>query len=154
MDKILKIQSEIGVLSKDKENPFFKSSYLDINSLLAQLQPILEKHKVVVIQPLSNLDGKPALSTRVYDAEIKKTMEEGIGEIISSIIPLPTTILEKQKEGGAVSRALTSQEFGSAITYFRRYALQSLFLIQTQDDDGNQASKKTKVGNEDNEDPF
>lgn len=144
MDKILKIQSEIGVLSKDKENPFFKSSYLDINSLIAQLLPLLLKHELTVIQPLHiTTNGNPALMTVVFD---------GDKEIINSIVPLPTTILEKQKEGGPVSRALTSQEMGSAITYYRRYALQSLFLIQTQDDDGNQASK-SKVENN-NEDPF
>lgn len=133
MDKILKIQSEIGVLSKDKENPFFKSSYLDINSLLAQLQPILEKHKVVVMQPLHNIDGKPALKTLVCNTEDHK-------EILQATIPLPDL--------------QDPQKMGSAITYYRRYALQSLFLLQAQDDDGNRASGK-KVGSNDNEDvPF
>lgn len=134
MDKILKIQSEIGVLSKDKENPFFKSSYLDINSLLAQLQPILEKHKVVVMQPLHNIEGKPALKTLVCNTEDHK-------EILQATIPLPDL--------------QDPQKMGSAITYYRRYALQSLFLLQAQDDDANHASGK-KVGKlQDNDDvPF
>lgn len=146
MDKILKIQSEIGVLSKDKENPFFKSNYLDINSLLAQLQPLLEKYKITVTQPLHNIDGKPALKTLVCDSENHK-------EIMQHIVPLPTETIEKFKDGTSIVRPLNSQEFGSAITYFRRYSLQSLFLIQAEDDDGNKASNK-KVGLKDNEDPF
>lgn len=124
MEKILKLQGEIGVLSKTETNPFFKSKYMDINGLLAQLQPLLEKYKLTVIQPLSNIDGKPALTTIIFDVENNK-------ELYASSIPLPD-IQDPQK-------------IGSAITYFRRYSLQSLFLLQAEDDDGNSSSgKKTK----------
>jgi hypothetical protein len=34
------------------------------------------------------------------------------------------------------------QKMGSAITYYRRYSLQSLFLLQAQDDDGEIAKPK------------
>jgi hypothetical protein len=37
------------------------------------------------------------------------------------------------------------QKIGSAITYYRRYSLQSLLALQTDDDDGNKASQPTKV---------
>ena len=56
MDKILKIQSEIGVLSKTETNPFFKSKYLDINGILANLQPLLEKYELTDVQPLSEIN--------------------------------------------------------------------------------------------------
>ena len=132
MEKILKIQSEIGVLVKDQTNPFFKSKYVDINGLLEQLLPLLEKHKVCVTQPLQNIDGKPALKTLVCDVENGK-------EIMQATIPLPD-IQDPQK-------------MGSAITYYRRYALQSLFLLRAEDDDANHASsnygKKTKVAEDD-----
>ena len=36
------------------------------------------------------------------------------------------------------------QKIGSAITYFRRYTLKSLFAIDEVDDDGNLAAKKSK----------
>lgn len=124
MDKILKIQSEIGVLSKTETNPFFKSKYLDINGILANLQPLLEKHKLIVIQPLSHImiNGRQAISTEVYDADSKE-------RIAFSLIPLPD---------------LTDpQKMGSAITYYRRYSLQSLFLLQAEDDDGNKGAEKT-----------
>jgi len=119
MDKILQIQTEIGVLSKTETNPFFKSKYMDINGLLAQLLPLLEKYKITVMQPLTSVDSRPALKTIVCDAENHK-------EIIQGTIPLPD-IADPQK-------------MGSAITYYRRYALQSLFLLQTQDDDGESAT--------------
>lgn len=122
MEKILKIQTEIGVLSKDQTNPFFKSKYLDINGLLAQLLPLLAKYKVCVTQPLCEVGGKPCLLTEVYDTEKNESITKGF-------MPLPD-IQDPQK-------------MGSAITYYRRYALQSLFLLQAQDDDGNHASEPT-----------
>ena len=36
-----------------------------------------------------------------------------------------------------------AQKAGSAITYFRRYALQSLLALEAEDDDGNTASSKS-----------
>ncbi len=121
MDKILKIQTEIGVLSKTETNPFFHSKYMDINGLLAQLVPLLEKYQICVTQPLQNIDGKPALKTIVCDVENGK-------EIMQATVPLPDL--------------QDPQKMGSAITYYRRYALQSLFLLQAQDDDANTASDK------------
>lgn len=132
MDKILKIQSEIGVLVKTENNPFFKSKYVDINGLLEQLLPLLEKHGLTVIQPLSHTDGKPALSTIIYSGTI---------ELLNESIILPD-IQDPQK-------------MGSAITYYRRYALQSLFLLRAEDDDANSAKpNKTKSINIDDNEPF
>ena len=138
MDKILKIQSEIGVLVKTETNPFFQSKYMDINGLLEQLLPLLEKHGLTVVQPLSvvgfgSLEStKPALRTIIYD---------GGKEILNQAISLPDL--------------QDPQKMGSAITYYRRYALQSLFLLRAEDDDANVASTK-KVGNKVNTDepPF
>ena len=119
MDKVLKIQTEIGTLSKDKTNPFFKSSYFDINQIIEQLLPLLEKHGVTVMQPLTNINGKPAIKTLVMADDVV---------VIDTDMPLPE-LSDPQKLGGA-------------ITYFRRYALQSAFLLQAEDDDGNKASEK------------
>ena len=122
MDKILKLQTEIGVLSKTETNPFFKSKYMDINGLLAQLLPLLDKYGLTVIQPLKVSDGKNALTTIVFD---------GDKEISHSEIYLPDL--------------QDPQKMGSAITYYRRYSLQSLFLLQAQDDDANYASKEPTI---------
>ena len=125
MKKILKIQTEIGAISKDKKNPFFKSSYFDVNQILEHLLPLLEKHEVVVMQPLTNVNGVPAIKTLVFVDD---------KEVINDTIVLPANP--------------DAQKMGSAITYYRRYALQSLFLLQAEDDDGNKAKPKADVKKE------
>ena len=45
--KIFRIQNEIEAIIKDANNPFFKSNYADINAMLEQLQPLLNKYKVL-----------------------------------------------------------------------------------------------------------
>lgn len=133
---------------KTETNPFFKSKYMDINGLLAQLMPLLEKYELTVIQPLSSIDGKPALRTIVYDSKLltvdgKKTEFNDITTVFDNAIPLPDL--------------QDPQKMGSAITYYRRYALQSLFLLRASDDDANEASgksKKVEKINTNEEEPF
>lgn len=127
-EKLLAVQQEIGAITKDSENPFFKSKYFDINSLLSQVKPVLNKHGLVVIQALVALEGKNGLHTALIEAETGK-------EIGFSCL-LPETA--------------DAQKAGSAITYFRRYALQSLLALEAEDDDANGASGKLK----DNDEPF
>lgn len=126
---ILAVQGEIKALSKDKENPFFKSSYFDINQIIAELMPLLVKNGITVTQPLTNLVGSPALATIISKDE----------ERLEYVIPLPSTI--------------KPQEMGSAITYYRRYALQSYFLLQAEDDDAN-STKGEFIQKKDNRDEF
>ena len=119
-EKLLNVQKKVGAITKDSTNPFFKSQYFDINGLLTELKPILNEERLVVLQPLTELNGKLALETLVIDEES--------GDQIKSITVLPENP--------------DPQKMGSAITYFRRYALQSFFLLQAQDDDGNDAKVK------------
>ena len=121
--KLLELQKEVGEISRDKENPFFKSNYFDINGLLAELKPLFNQHGLVVIQPLVATLGHNSLETHVIEVET--------GEVLKSSISIPDTS--------------DPQKLGSAITYLRRYSLQSLFLLQAQDDDGNAASNHVGV---------
>jgi len=125
-EKLFNAKKEIGKISKDSTNPFFKSKYFDINALLEHVEPILQKHGLVLLQPL--MDDK--VVTAIFNIE-------DASEFIESEIKLP---------------AITDpQKLGSAITYFRRYTLQSLLALQAEDDDGNKASqpvKKTYVKND------
>jgi|TARA_R100000479_G_scaffold172186_1_gene116521 hypothetical protein len=114
--KLFKLQQEIGAISKDSKNPFFKSSYFDINQLVDKLLPLLKENKLLLLQPI--------VKNEVY-AIIQDT--ESDGRVVSSI-PLPE-IHDPQKIGGA-------------ITYYRRYALVSLLGLQADDDDGNTATGK------------
>ena len=109
---------EIGKVSKNATNPHFKKTYADINALLEAVEPILLKHDLVLLQPIS--DGY--VSTIIVDIET--------GEQATSSILLPTQ--------------LDPQKLGSAITYFRRYTLQSLLALQAEDDDANTATASHK----------
>ena len=120
MSKILNVQKKIGKISKDKQNPYFKSSYFDINQLLEQLLPLLHEEGLTLEQPLSNVEGRPALRTLLLD-------EDGV--LVDEVVPLPDLD--------------DPQKMGSCITYYRRYALQSLFALQAEDDDGNKGAGNT-----------
>lgn len=116
--KLLKVQQEIKAVKKEENNPFFKSKYFDINGLLEALKPVLNANGLVVMQPLTVDEGKPAITTVIVDPDS--------GELTNSVALLPDN--------------LDPQKMGSAITYMRRYSLQSFFLLQAEDDDGNVAS--------------
>jgi hypothetical protein len=116
--KLLAAKKEIGKISKDSTNPFFKSKYFDVNALLEHVEPILQHYGLVLLQPIKN----NAVFTVIVDSES--------GEQIDSGITLPN---------------LTDpQKLGSAITYYRRYTLQSLLGLQAEDDDANKASRPAK----------
>ena len=115
-NKLYKVQKEIGAISKDSTNPFYKSKYFDINSLIKQLTPILEKHNLLLLQPIE--DDKQY--SRIIDLD---------GGMVESSLALPTD--------------LDAQKIGGAITYYRRYTLVALLGLQAEDDDGNLASGKT-----------
>ena len=114
--KLLEVQKEVGAISKDSKNPFFKSKYFDINSLIAHVQPLLEENGLLLLQPIE--DG--VQYSRVIDVESGKSIESGL--------QLPSLN--------------DPQKLGSAITYYRRYTLQSLLGLQAEDDDANLASQK------------
>lgn len=118
-EKLYEIQNEMKEVKKGATNPFFKSKYFDINALIAVLRPVMRKHKLILIQPLSNAGGKPAIKTILINSEDPS-------EIIEDTVIIP--------------ELSDPQKMGSAITYFRRYALQSLFLLEAVDDDANLAS--------------
>jgi hypothetical protein len=112
--KLLEAKKEIGKATKNATNPHFKNKYVDINALIETVEPVLLNHGLLLLQPIE--DGKQY--TRIVDAED--------GSFIESFITLPL--------------GLTPQAMGSSITYFRRYTLQSLLSMQSQDDDGQLAS--------------
>jgi hypothetical protein len=118
--KLFEAKKEIGKISKDSTNPFFKSKYFDINGLLEHVEPILEKHGLLLLQPV--IDGK--VKTIICDVN----NEDGKMDNVVSEMQLPN-IQDPQK-------------LGSAITYYRRYTLQSLLGLQAEDDDGNSAKKQ------------
>ena len=117
-EKLFNLQQEIGTISKDAKNPFYKSKYFDINSLIKQLQPLLLKNRLLLLQPIEE------------DMVVSKLIcIDGTGATLSGL-KLPE-ISDPQK-------------LGSAITYYRRYTLASLLGLQAVDDDANLSSGKVE----------
>jgi hypothetical protein len=120
MKRILEVKKKIGTLSKNSKNPFYKSQYLDLHSLLEAVEPLLQEQGLILLQPI--IDNK--VCTIIIDSVNGK-------ELVNSSIEL--------------SPETNPQKLGIAITYFRRYKLTSLLAISEKDNDGNQlADKPTK----------
>jgi hypothetical protein len=118
---VSKVQSELRGAKKDSANPFFKSSYADLEACWEAARPVLAKHNLSVIQTMDHTDGQDFLLT---------TLGHTSGQWITSKLRL---MPEKQNP----------QALGSAITYNRRYAFAAIIgLIQT-DDDGEAAMNRT-----------
>ena len=120
--QLLEVQKEVGAISKDSKNPFFKSKYFDINKLIEVVNPVLSKHGLVLLQPIE--DNK--VYSKIFDANAEK----GEKLCVESSLELPN---------------LTDpQKIGSAISYYRRYTLSSLLGLQAEDEDGNGLKAKPK----------
>jgi hypothetical protein len=109
-------QSKAVKVIKKADNPFFKSKYADLPSILDEIHPHLISCGLVISQ-LPDGDG---LTTMLIHANS--------GEYISANSTMHPTKSDPQS-------------IGSAITYHRRYALCSILGLNVdQDDDGNKAS--------------
>ncbi len=112
---LLAAQLKMGNAVKDSKNPFFKSKYADLNSIMDAVVPALTEQGLLLLQPI---EGDKVVSM-ITDLET--------GELMASHVFIPSTITDPQK-------------IGACITYFRRFTLQSLLGLQALDDDGNSIS--------------
>jgi hypothetical protein len=118
--KLFKITSTMDKMKKDSTNPFFNSKYFDVNQLIEAVRPALIAEGLLLLQPIEG----GAVGTRIVDVDS--------GDSVEAFIPLPDLS--------------DPQKIGSAVTYYRRYTLQSLLGIEAEDDDANLASgNKPKV---------
>jgi hypothetical protein len=117
--KLHEAKLEIGKVAKNAKNPHFKNTYADLNALIEAVEPILLEKGLVLLQPIK--EGK--VFTIIISIEDSNSIE--------SYIDLPIN--------------LNPQQLGSAVTYFRRYTLQSLLSLQAVDDDGQHASQPVKA---------
>jgi len=106
-------QGEMGGAVKGSANPFFKSSYADLTSVIKAIKEPCFKHGLSYVQ-LPHRDGNSiGVTTRLIHTS---------GQWIEHEFTLPMVKGDPQAAG-------------SAITYARRYALQALFGIPAVDDD-------------------
>lgn len=102
---------------KDSKNPHFSSRYADLASVIDACRAPLAANGLSVVQLPAITDRGHVLRTRLLHAS---------GQWIESEIPVLTT------RGGP-------QEYGSALTYARRYALAAMVGVAPDDDDGEAA---------------
>lgn len=111
-------------IPKLSRNPFLKSKYADLSTILEVVQPILNECDLVVQQhPTANF----GLTTIVSHSS---------GEWISSEYPMQPleAIVEKASGDKPASKAITPQSIGTVITYQRRYALGAILALNIDDD--------------------
>lgn len=121
---LVAVQSQMPTLTKSSNNPFFKSKYVDLATVMESILPILSQNGIAITQFVSNIDGQSALTT---------TLVHTSGEYMSAQMPL---LLPKNDPQGQ----------GSAITYARRYgAMAALGIVADEDDDGNKAAQSTQT---------
>ena len=110
--------SEIDAAVKDSTNPHFKSKYADLSSVIDAVKKPLANNGLAFVQDVNSGDNCVSVTTIILHKS---------GESLSlSTISVP------------VSKA-DAQGYGSAITYAKRYSLQSALGVPSEDDDGNAA---------------
>ncbi len=115
-----KAQGEMGGAHKAASNPFFKSKYANLSEVIKAVKEPFANNGLSYVQFPIEEGGRIGIETIL--------MHES-GEWLSNSF---TVQLSKQDAQGA----------GSAITYCRRYGLQAVAGIPSEDDDGNSASKQ------------
>ena len=112
-------RSEFQPIYKDKHNTYHNTKYAALDTVLAAIEPALQKHGLMIVQTTEVAGEQSVLKTSLYHCES--------GQSISGNYPLPPTD--------------NPQKMGAAITYGRRYALCALLSVTAdEDDDGNTAS--------------
>lgn len=107
---LVQAHSELHNVGKNSTNPFFKSGYANLETVIDATKSILLKNNIIVVQGMDN------------DCLVTRLQHES-GEYFES-----NTKLMLSKDD--------MQALGSAITYARRADLKSMLNIAETDDDG------------------
>lgn len=118
----VKAQREMGNAIKDSSNPFFKSKFADLNAIREAVMPALAKYNLSIAQPMVVINGINYIETMILHES---------GQYISGL----TEVVHPKKDD--------AQNFGAGTTYARRFGLQSLVCVGSEDDDGNGVMGKT-----------
>ena len=113
---LAKAQGEFPPIPREKtvNTGTYSFSYAPLETIIDAIRPVLAKHGLAVIQPLESRQGnEPAIRTKILHVD---------GGAIEASFPLGET-------------PGTIQQFGSKLTYLRRYALCSMLCLAAEDDD-------------------
>ena len=123
---MLKAQEIITFAAKDALNPFHKSTYANIVSIIDAIKPALNSNGIMFIQSPTTSDvGVLAITTRLMHIS---------GEWIEDTMTMPLKVNDPQG-------------YGSAVTYARRYSLAAITGLYQDDDDANSVSPESIAEN-------
>jgi hypothetical protein len=112
--------AEIEAATKEALNPHFKSKYADLGAIIGAVKPALIRHGLFFTQRCRPAEDGVSVETVLQHSSGEK---ESLG-----VLYVPAN--KRDPQG-----------FGSALTYARRYALQTAFGVPVEDDDGNAGSR-------------
>ena len=116
-EALAKAQGAIHGALKDSANPFFKSKYADLASIIESCRDALSVNNICVFQTTTIIDGKLYLETML--AHSSDQWKRGL---------YPVRPVKDDPQG-----------IGSALTYARRYGLAAAVGVAQVDDDGEAA---------------
>ena len=122
---LLCVQRTVQPVTKDAENPFTKSWYASLNSVMDTCRDALIENGIWLCQYPVPVEQPNAIGlvTKLTHAE------SGQWQSSLAVVPLPKA---------------DPQGMGSAMTYARRYALTAMLGMVTEDDDGEGAKNGKK----------
>jgi len=116
---LAKAQGQMKGAIKDSANPFFKSKYADLASVVEAIRAAFSANGLSYIQTVEPSDKD--------EVRVETTLLHASGEWIScGVLSLPVSKVD-------------AQGYGSALTYARRYSLSAAVGVAPEDDDGNAA---------------
>jgi hypothetical protein len=116
---LVKAQKGFGPALKSSQNPHFKSRYADLSACVEAVVEALNDNGIALTQHTHHAEGGVCVETIL--------IHESGEELSFGKLFVPCTKND-------------AQGYGSAITYARRYQLQTALGIAPEDDDGNAAS--------------
>lgn len=117
---LVKAQSAMNHAAKDAKNPHFKSSYSSLASVIDAVRPHLAGNGLAIVQKTHDAEGGVCVETVLIH---ESGQELSFGKLF-----VPAS---KQD----------SQGFGSALSYAKRYSIQTALCVASADDDGEAASR-------------
>jgi len=120
---LFEVQKKMIPIIKSAKNPFFKSKYADINSIIRQVLPMLNDHGILLTQPLARAQFVDSICVKTILTHVES------GETVEG-------------ESEVRMNKVDPQQAGSTITYLRRYGLQSILGLEAVDDDAESAMRR------------
>lgn len=114
---LCKAQSAIGGAVKDAANPFFKSKYADLGSVVKAIKEPASENGLSYVQFPFAEDNRIGITTRLIHTS---------GQWLEQTFAIPIAKIDPQSAG-------------SVLTYFRRYSLAAVFGVPQVDDDAEAA---------------